>query len=490
MSILCDQNQADFRQIEQEGPGLRVAILGAGIAGLTAAHELAKAGRQVTVYEAAAQGGGLASGFRDRGWDWPLERFYHHLFTTDSAIRGLVDEIAYSDKLFFRRQITSQWWQGRPYPVQGGMDRLSLGLGPLRKSLQVPAIVATGLSVVSYPGLPLTHRLRMGAVSAYLKYAARDWRPLERWTAADWTRRWMGETIFQTFVHPLLEGKFGPYADEVNMAWLWARLKTRSFLLGYFIGGFQGFADALLDHVRRAGVRVELGSPVRGLALLPDGGWKMTVESSGQPAFGAERHAANGETATFDSVIVTLSPSLLSRLVPQLPTDYLNQIQELRSLGAVVMTIALRRPITKDVYWMNVPKDEFPFLALVEHTNFVEPEHYGGNHLVYCGDYLEPSHEYFSLTQDQLLERFLPALKRVNPAFEPSWIRDTWLHRETYAQPIVPINHSRNVPALRTPLPGLYWTSMSQVYPWDRGTNFAVELGQRVAREILFSGHP
>ena len=114
----------------------------------------------------------------------------------------------------------------------------------------------------------------------------------------------------------------------------------------------------------------------------------------------------------------------------------------------------------------------------------IDPKHYGGDHLVYCGDYLEPSHEYFRMSQEELLSLFLPSLKRVNPNFDRSWVRAAWLHRESYAQPIVPVNHSRNIPALTTPLRGLFWASMSQVYPWDRGTNFAVELGQRVAAEV------
>lgn len=455
---------------------MKVAIIGAGIAGLTAAHELAKAGHSVTVYEAAAQAGGLASGFRDERWAWPLERFYHHLFSTDSAIRRLVAEIGYGDKLFFRRQITAQWWKGQPHALQGGMDALRLGIGPLRKQVAVPDLAATALSVLTFPGLPLGQRVRMGAVSAYLKYLVRDWRPLERSTAAGWTRRWMGETVYRAFVYPLLEGKFGPYAEEVNMAWLWARLKTRSFQLGYFEGGFQGFVDAMVAYVRRAGVPVALNTPAGSLTELPDGRWRIAAAPRGEAAAPAESDC--------DAVIVTGSPQLLSKLAPHLPPEYLRQVQNLRSMGAVVMTIALRRRLTDGFYWINLPKDQFPFLALVEHTNFIEPEHYGGDHLIYCGDYLDPSHEYFRLTKEELLKRFLPALQMANPGFEPSWVRASWLHRETYAQPIVPINHSRNVPPLATPLRGLYWASMSQVYPWDRGTNFAVELGQRVAREI------
>jgi protoporphyrinogen oxidase len=429
---------------------MKIAIVGAGIAGLTAAYDLAQAGHTVSVYEAGAQAGGLASGFRDERWEWPLERFYHHLFETDTAIRRLVDAIDFSDQLFFRAPVTSQWWNGRAWALDGA------------------------LPVLRFPALPFLDRMRFGATIAYLKYATNDWRTLEQTTAVAWTQRWMGNQAYRVLIRPLLEGKFGPYVDEVNMAWLWARFKARSFKLGYFSGGFQAFCDALLARVRQLGADVQLSAPITALAQQTAGGWRVSP--------------AGGEPRDFDAVIVTGAPGLLSKLAPQLPPEYLGQLKGLRSMGAVVMTIALTQPLTDGRYWINMPKDQFPFLALVEHTNFVGPEHYGGDHLIYCGDYLDPAHEYFRLSEDELLERFLPALKAVNPRFERSWVRKFWLHREPYAQPIVPVGHSRNIPPLATPLPGLFWASMSQVYPWDRGTNFAVELGQGVAREVLKVG--
>jgi len=81
-----------------------------------------------------------------------------------------------------------------------------------------------------------------------------------------------------------------------------------------------------------------------------------------------------------------------------------------------------------------------------------------------------------------LLAVYLPYVRRINPAFEPSWVRKSWLFRQREAQPFPSLNHSQAIPALRTPCPGLYLASMSQVYPWDRGTNYAVELGHDVAR--------
>ncbi|NTU75838.1 MAG: hypothetical protein HGA86_06930 [Anaerolineaceae bacterium] len=151
------------------------------------------------------------------------------------------------------------------------------------------------------------------------------------------------------------------------------------------------------------------------------------------------------------------------------------------------MTIALKQQLSKEgYYWFNLPKkDGFPFLALVEHTNYLSPDHFGGDHIIYCGDYLETDHEYFRMTKEELLERFIPALKRVNPDFSADWVRASWLSKTNYAQPVPMVEHSHNIPEIRTPTPGLYFASMSQVYPWDRGTNFAVQIGRKAAGMIL-----
>jgi protoporphyrinogen oxidase len=162
-------------------------------------------------------------------------------------------------------------------------------------------------------------------------------------------------------------------------------------------------------------------------------------------------------------------------------------------MGAVVVILALDRQLLTDgTYWLSLPasdpdksKAEFPFLALVEHTNYMDRAHYGGDHLVYCGDYIRPDHPYFSMSEDELADLFIESLSTFNPNFSRDWIRKRWVFRVPYAQPIPYVNHSQALPDLRTPVKGLYLASMSQVYPWDRGTNYAVEMGRQAASMAL-----
>jgi protoporphyrinogen oxidase len=425
----------------------RVAIIGAGAGGLSAAYDLARAGCQVTVYEADDQVGGLAAGFKQSNWDWSVERYYHHWFASDRHILGLIDELGWRARVIFPRPVTVVYHEERFYPLD------------------------SPLAVLRFPGIPLLDRLRVGLVVAYLRYIAR-WKPLEHVTAHEWLSARVGARAYTSIWEPLLVGKFGPHYKEVNMAWFWARIKARTPRLGTYEGGFQAFMDELADRVRAEGAEIVLQTAVDGIQPIGDGELEVRV--------GDQREV-------FNDCLVTTSPALLARLAPSLPEPYLQGLKSMKAMGAVVMVLSLSHRLSEQGhYWHNLPKAAgFPFLSLVEHTNFLSPEHFGGEHIVYCGDYLDPDHEYFELSQFELLERFVPALSRVNPAFESEWINTSWLFRTRYAQPVPPVNHSRSIPDLQTPVPGLWFASMSQVYPWDRGTNFAVEIARQAAVRIL-----
>lgn len=421
-----------------------IAIIGAGYAGMATAYDLAKAGHTVTIYEAADHTGGLASGFKEPHWDWSVEKFYHHWFASDKHMMGIIEELGLSDKVLFPRPFTVVFHKGKWYPF----DSI--------------------LKAILYPGLGWgLNKIRFGFVGLYLRLT-KNWRALEKTTVDAWMRKWAGKMVYEEMWEPLVIGKFGEtYAKQVNMAWLWARLHARTTKLGTYQGGFQEFADDFAGKLEELKVTIQLNTPID----------KITPNDNGL--------TINGEQ--YDQALVTTSPGLLTKLAPDLPDDYLKGLLKLKSMGAVVLTLSIKHQVSeKGYYWYNIPKNAgFPFLALVEHTNYVSPDNFGGDRILYCGDYLEDGHEYFDLSEEEILERFIPAIQRINPNFDKSWIIKTWLHKTKYAQPVPMVNHSQNIPSIQTPIPGLYFASMSQVYPWDRGTNFAVEIGRKAAGLML-----
>jgi len=440
-----------------------IGIVGAGITGLTAAHDLTKLGHEVTVYEARSYAGGLAAGFRDRAWDWSLEHFYHHWFASDDELIGLIDALGARDRLFFRRPTTTLYYRGELYPLDSPVPWLNfIPFPPMHRAIRV----------LQFSPLSLIDRLRAGLVGAYLTLI-QDWRPLERVTAHEWMRRTVGERAYNVLWRPLLISKFGEeHYRDVNMAWMWARLYKRTASLGYFEGGFQAFVDLLVQRVQEQGGSVHFDARVSCMRRLEEGRIRLVLD-------------AGGPEMTHEAVIATVSPQAMLELTPELTGPYAWRLRELESMGAVALILALDRGLTDGHYWINLPKGaEIPFMGLVEHTNYISSTHYGGDHLVYCGDYLPPDHPYLGYDKESLLEIYLPGLKMINPDFDPEWVRESWMFTERYAQPVPTVNHSKSIPPLRTPVPGLWMASMSQVYPWDRGSNYAVEIGRRVACQV------
>lgn len=424
---------------------MKIAIVGAGFGGMSAALDLVKAGNQVTIFEGSDHPGGLASGFKKAEWDWSLEKFYHHWFTSDKEMFKLFEELGLSSKVIIRTPKTVMFYKNKFYPFDS-----------------IPA-------ALMYPGLGWgINKIRFGLVGVYLRLT-NNWKSMEKTTVDAWMRKWAGEKVYNEMWQPMLVGKFGErFAPQVNMAWMWARMHARTTSLATYEGGFQQFAADFAEALQKKGVEIRYNTRIDQI---------QRVEESVELSLAAGKEA-------FDRVLVTISPAALAKMAPALGEEYLKGLLALKNLGAVVMVVSLKHQLSREgYYWYNLPKKEgYPFLALVEHTNFMDKEHYNNEHLVYCGDYLENDHEYFTLSKEELVERFLPTFKKINPDFEPDWVNETWLFRENYAQPVPFINHSRNIPAIQTPIKGLYFASMSQVYPWDRGTNFAVEIGRRAAR--------
>lgn len=422
----------------------RYAVLGGGALGLTAALRLVQRGQAVTIIEREPVPGGLAAGFRvgpepEAPW---LEKFYHHVFRSDRHIIGLVNELGLGDELVWRRPQTVVLWDGALHQLD------------------------SPVSLLRFSPLAIPDRMRMGAALAFLR-ALPNGRRLEGRTASAWIQRWMGRGAYDRVWGPLLNAKFGDTADEIALPWFWARVHDRTAELGYLRGGFQRLYDRLAERIRDAGGDLRFGTAVE------------RVERAGK----GFRIDLGGEALEVEAVISTLATRLTARLVPELPQEWRDRHEWGRAFGAHCLVLAMDRPLT-DAYWINVNQPGFPFLALVEHTNYMDPADYGGRHLLYLGNYRAMDDPIFSASSEEILQRFLPYLAAFNPGFDRSWVTQSWSFAAPFAQPIVTTDYRQHIPPFRTPMPGLYVANMFQVYPHDRGQNYSIDLAQRLVDSL------
>jgi protoporphyrinogen oxidase len=307
-------------------------------------------------------------------------------------------------------------------------------------------------------------------VLAYLK-AERSVERLEGQRAGPWLRRWMGNNAYRVVWGPLLTGKFGALADEIALPWFWARVTCRTASLGYVRGGFQVLYERLVARIVQLGGRVQLGVTVQ--AIQRDEQTLVVATDAG--------------SQRFDRVISTLPTRLTCQLTPALPADYRARYEWGRAYGAHCLILALDRPLT-DSYWMNINDAGYPFMALVEHTNYQPPADYGGRHLLYLGNYRPMDDPLMTASTEATLADFAPHLAKINPAFMPGWLTDSWSFAAPYAQPIVTVDYHEHIPPFETPVAGLYVANMFQVYPQDRGQSYSIALANRLDRHLIERG--
>ena len=424
---------------------MKIAIIGGGVTGLTAAYSLARSGHAVTVYEKESFLGGLAYGFKAPEWDWHIEGAYHHLFTNDREILSLINELGLADAVRIVRPNTSTLWRGKMYQLD------------------------SPLALLKFPGLSPLDKIRTGMLLGFLKFNP-FWKPLEGFTAEHLLISIGGKRAWNIIWEPLLYGKFGAFAPRVAASWFWARIVKRTPRLCYIDGGFHTLIETLAASVRKHDGTIKTGTSIDA------------IKQSGHGF-----RILHGKTsATFDRVLITAPTPLAEKIAPFLPASYTKALHTIPHLFAQVLILETKRPLFRDVYWLNVTDRSYPFLAAVAHTNFMSPSHYGGKHLTYFGNYLPKDHRYLTHTKEQLFKKFLPYIKKLCPdiAYEVKTMK-SYMFIGPYAQPVHERHYSQKIPSIQTPVPGLYMANMDYIVPWDRGTNYAVLLGQNAAHCIL-----
>lgn len=427
-----------------------VVVIGAGFCGLAAAYELGKQGIRVTVLERDAEIGGLAGSFQIDGVR--LEKFYHHWFTNDVHVMQLIEELGKQDQVLLRPTRTGMYYANSFFKL------------------------STPFDLLRFSPLSFFDRIRLGLLTLRARRVS-DWRALEGKAAVDWLREMGGERVYQVVWEPLLRGKFGEVAEEISAVWFWNKLKLRGGSRGkggeeqlaYYRGGFAALADALAEAIRAQGGEVRTNARVRRLQV--DSGRVFGVVTA-------------GEEITADAVIATPALPVIADLVETHVVDeYVARLRRIRYLANVCVVLELDRSLS-DTYWLNVNDASFPFVAVIEHTNFEPESSYGDRHIVYLSKYLPESDPLYRMSDEKITAFTLEHLQTMFPDLTPDWVLDQHVWRARYSQPIVERHYSRLIPENKSPLVGLYLATMAQIYPEDRGTNYAIRQGRQSAREI------
>lgn len=429
----------------------RIVIVGAGYTGLAAAFDLVQAGHKVTILECDDDIGGLAGTFEPQP-GVRLEKFYHHWFTSDTAVLNLIGELGLADKLRYNESNTGLYYANSIFRL------------------------ASPLDLLKFNPIPLIDRIRTGLMALYVR-RINDWKALENMTAEEWLIKIGGRKAFDVIWQPLLQGKFGPEAPHISAVWFWNKLKLRGSSrdskgaesLVYFDGGFGAVTDGLRHALEERGVEIRTATVVTRIAAQD--GTVQQVETNAGPI-------------KADAVLATTPLPTFLELAQGLPQAYREKAEKIRYLGNVCLVLRLKRSLS-DTYWLNVADPSFPFVAIIEHTNFDSREHYAGEHIAYISKYLPTSDPMYSMQDEELFQYALPFIQRIFPEFKHEWLHGYHAWRAEFSQPVITKHYSRLVPERRTPVKNLWLSTMAQIYPEDRGTNYAVREGRNIAEQMI-----
>jgi protoporphyrinogen oxidase len=428
-----------------------VIIIGAGFAGLSAALELTTSGHNVTVLEKEPEIGGLSNSFKANN-NYQLEKFYHHCFNHDTYIMDLVQSLSLQENIITKPTKTG-------IHINNNFFRLS-----------------TPLDVLKFTPLNLIDRIRLGLLVLQVR-KIKDWRKLESLTIKEWLVKLCGKKVYQTVWEPLIVGKFGIFADKVAAVWFWNKLvlrggsrgKAGAEILCYYKNGFGALAEAMANKIIANGGKIVTGVEVE--SLLTENNYLCGVTTN------RGAYQANVVIAT------PALPIIANIATNHLPSEYLTKLKRIKYLANTCLTLELSHQLS-DYYWLNVNDTDFPFVGIIEHTNFISPENYGGNHIVYLSKYLTPDDKLHNMSPEETLNYALPYLKKMFPVFQRNWLKNYHVWRSNYAQPIAEKNYSQMIPTATTPLKNFYICTMAQIYPEDRGINYAIKQGQEISKLI------
>jgi protoporphyrinogen oxidase len=426
-------------------------VVGGGILGMTLAWELAKAGDRVSLFEAGAEMGGLASAWQvgDVVWD----RHYHVTLLSDSAIRGLLVELDLDRYMRWNKTRTGFYCNGNLYSFSGIID------------------------FARFPLLNPIEKLRFGA-AIYRASQLRSPEPIEGLTVEEWLTHLSGKNVFDKFWRPLLRSKLGEDYRTTSASFMWATIQRmygarrsglRAELFGYLPGGYARMLETFAAALRRKGVCVHLNARVREVASAPDGR--------------AEIEFDNAVVADFDRVAITVPAPLAASVCPGLTQGELALLRGVEYQGVICASLLLRRSLS-GFYITNIADGSIPLTGVIEMSSLVDREWFRGHTLVYLPLYLRPDDPAFQRSDEQIKSELFAALRRIHPTLSEDDIVASRVSRarHVFARPTP--GSSSHLPPIDTSLSRIHILNSAHITGGTLNVNETVRLAQRHARRF------
>ena len=431
-----------------------VVIIGAGITGLTAARQILLSGKSVCVIEKEAVVGGLASTFQFSN-KVEVEKFYHHWFNSDIHVLELIEDLDLTHLVTSTSTNTGLYFNKRIWRLSSPLDLLR------------------------FKPLMFLDRIRLGLMVLKVK-SVRDWKSLEGLTIREWLEPLVGPRAFKVVWEPLISSKFASFSEKVSAVWMWKKLDLRggtrkkggSEELLYLSGGFNVLIKKMVSEIQELGGVIEVSTNATQLHTSQDNHFDYVLTDR-STIFA--RHA----------FVTTAFPVVAKLIATHNDKKWLESLSRVNYLGNICLVLCLSKSLS-DTYWLNVNDPGFPFVGVIEHTNFDASSNYAETHIVYISRYLDIKQAEWSFTDLEYFEYAYPYIKEMFPNFEKEWVINFKVWRAEYAQPVVEKYYSEYLPSKKTPVENIYLSNMAHIYPEDRGTNYAVRDG-KVAAEIILS---
>lgn len=426
-------------------------IVGGGVLGMALAKNLAAAGQRVTILEAAPQLGGLAGAWQLGPVTW--DKHYHVILLSDDRVHRLLAELGLAEEFTGYETRTGFYTGDKLYSMSNSLEFLR------------------------FPPLGMVSKLRLAAT---ILHASRitDWRDLERIPVVEWLTKWSGRRTVEKIWLPLLRAKLGDSYRVASAAFIWAtiarmyaarRSGLKREMFGHVRGGYARILGRFAEVLATAGVEVRTG---------------VRVERVGAADGGVEVEVAGGETLTFDQVVVTASAPVIPKLVPDLPREVRDRLDGLTYQGIVCASVLLTKPLA-GYYVTNITDGWVPFTAVIEMTALVPPAEFGGRHLVYLPKYVAPDDPLFDEPNDSIRARFLAALQRMYPHFDPADVVAFQVSRVRHVFAVTTLNYSDAVPPVDSGVPGVHIVTAAQIVNGTLNVNETLGLADAATMQLL-----